>query len=352
MLPLFRKIRWRFARDNQFLKYSRYAIGEIVLVVFGILIALYINTWNEQRKLNAQFKVTLEQLYNSINYDKYVFNNSVNLLDWQVHNIDNMLLYADSFPKESLPWSIFMLSFLPTEAISEETKYHASFLKNSISNQDQNELSQQIVKYASADIFRQLNSLDLIRPLFLKEEIPFPNPTQSLETNFYQFADTISFYSEEELNRLNKIFHSKGFRASIKSMRSNKILQRASPYNRIEDANSIMRLIKEYYPEVGIIYKNVGIIGTSIDGFPDVGAKSTPMHKSTEKNNSWEIELYLKKGVVKFRCRDSWAQNWGGSSFPKGSAEHDGGDIIVDQAGNYRVSLNLELNTYEFIKTE
>ena len=49
MLPFFRKIRYRLAEDNQFFKYSRYAIGEIVLVVVGILIALQINTWNGHR---------------------------------------------------------------------------------------------------------------------------------------------------------------------------------------------------------------------------------------------------------------------------------------------------------------
>ncbi|MCA0932447.1 hypothetical protein LCM02_08290 [Lutimonas saemankumensis] len=50
MLKFFRKIRWRLAANNQFFKYSRYAIGEIVLVVIGILIALQINNWNEERK--------------------------------------------------------------------------------------------------------------------------------------------------------------------------------------------------------------------------------------------------------------------------------------------------------------
>src|SRR5210317_680030 len=49
MLPFFRKIRYQLAKDNQFFKYSRYAIGEIVLVVVGILIALYINSWNQER---------------------------------------------------------------------------------------------------------------------------------------------------------------------------------------------------------------------------------------------------------------------------------------------------------------
>ena len=54
MIPFFRQIRYRLAQDNHFFKYSRYAIGEIVLVVIGILIALQINNWNEERKLRNE----------------------------------------------------------------------------------------------------------------------------------------------------------------------------------------------------------------------------------------------------------------------------------------------------------
>jgi hypothetical protein len=50
MIGFFRRIRKKLADDNQFLKYSRYAVGEIVLVVIGILIALSINNWNEVNK--------------------------------------------------------------------------------------------------------------------------------------------------------------------------------------------------------------------------------------------------------------------------------------------------------------
>jgi hypothetical protein len=50
MINFFRKIRKRLADDNNTLKYMRYAIGEIVLVVIGILIALQVNNWNESRK--------------------------------------------------------------------------------------------------------------------------------------------------------------------------------------------------------------------------------------------------------------------------------------------------------------
>ena len=54
MIPFFRKIRKKMADDNRPLKYARYAIGEIVLVVIGILIALQVNNWNEQRKIHNE----------------------------------------------------------------------------------------------------------------------------------------------------------------------------------------------------------------------------------------------------------------------------------------------------------
>jgi Family of unknown function (DUF6090) len=50
MTKVFRNIRQKLAAENKVMAYLRYAIGEIVLVVIGILIALQINNWNEGRK--------------------------------------------------------------------------------------------------------------------------------------------------------------------------------------------------------------------------------------------------------------------------------------------------------------
>ena len=51
MIKFFQKIRYNSMETGKTSRYLKYAIGEIVLVVIGILIALQINDWNEVRKL-------------------------------------------------------------------------------------------------------------------------------------------------------------------------------------------------------------------------------------------------------------------------------------------------------------
>jgi len=94
MLPFFRKIRYRLAQDNKFLQYSRYAIGEIVLVVIGILIALQINNWNERRKEKTLEKEYLAKLRNEV-----VFNlkNTKRLLQYHDFVLGNTRLSTKSF---------------------------------------------------------------------------------------------------------------------------------------------------------------------------------------------------------------------------------------------------------------
>ncbi len=58
------------ADENQLLKYSRYAIGEIVLVVIGILIALQINNWNEGRLARIEEKRILSNLHQEFEKNK------------------------------------------------------------------------------------------------------------------------------------------------------------------------------------------------------------------------------------------------------------------------------------------
>lgn len=70
MISYFRKIRARLAQENKFQSYFRYAIGEILLVVIGILIALQINNWNQKNKSEKEAEFQLSKLKDNLLSDK------------------------------------------------------------------------------------------------------------------------------------------------------------------------------------------------------------------------------------------------------------------------------------------
>lgn len=66
MVKFFNKIRQHSLTENKFTKYLMYAFGEIILVVIGILIALQINNWNEQRKQAKNYINILKTIKNDM----------------------------------------------------------------------------------------------------------------------------------------------------------------------------------------------------------------------------------------------------------------------------------------------
>ncbi len=69
MIKFFRHIRKSLLTENKFSKYFIYAVGEIVLVVIGILIALQINTWSQNHKDSKEEHQLLEKLKTNIQSD-------------------------------------------------------------------------------------------------------------------------------------------------------------------------------------------------------------------------------------------------------------------------------------------
>ena len=77
MIKFFRKIRQNLLTENKFSKYLIYAIGEILLVVIGILIALQINNWNEEKKGKEELNQYLSSLKENIKEDIQVLDSLI-----------------------------------------------------------------------------------------------------------------------------------------------------------------------------------------------------------------------------------------------------------------------------------
>ena len=91
MIKFFRKIRHNLMSENKTGKYLKYAIGEIILVMIGILLALQVNNWNEKRIEREKIKAQYLSLITSLLEDKENLEAYLELQSFRVHSLDYVL---------------------------------------------------------------------------------------------------------------------------------------------------------------------------------------------------------------------------------------------------------------------
>ena len=104
MINFFRRIRQKLVSENRFSQYVIYALGEIILVVIGILLALQINNWNEEAKLNKLTQTYYEQIL--IDLDAELFNIQENK-DFIRNKMDSYEAYIKNFKEND--WTYYQI---------------------------------------------------------------------------------------------------------------------------------------------------------------------------------------------------------------------------------------------------
>jgi hypothetical protein len=207
MPRFFNRIRKQLAKDNKFFLYSRYAIGEILLVVIGILIALQIDNWNEERKERSVEMKALLDLKREFNSNRILLESSVNHKKDAYSSNEEFLkvIHSGVATTKSIVRDYGGSTINPNNGVLNSLI--ATGRINTIRNDSLKHLltswSDLIQNYREEEE-RHYNWLDLVVWPYLNEVVP--NNDYSKQGGWY-FLDTVAV-----LNRYNKAFKNMKFR--------------------------------------------------------------------------------------------------------------------------------------------
>jgi hypothetical protein len=151
MIKFFRKTRYDLMEKNKMGTYLKYAIGEIALVVIGILIALSINNWNQKKQLSNQEQKLLLEIKNDLNGTRIELKEDISSLSAVMNISDSIVEYLDTIHYKEYNNHLFESRI--GWAISNVKLYPRTIAYENLKSLGVELISNDSIRYRLSDIF-------------------------------------------------------------------------------------------------------------------------------------------------------------------------------------------------------
>ncbi|MDT0558255.1 DUF6090 family protein [Ichthyenterobacterium sp. W332] len=234
MIKFFRHIRKNLLMENKTSKYFKYAIGEIILVMIGILLALQVNNWNEKRKESLEYQKFIIKLKSNLQDDINLYNQAIDDNTNHLKHLDTSLMILKNhktYTTKDLQPHLAYIQYL-SRFNSNNTAYINLQSTGKLNIVTNDSLSDKLILYYR-DITLQEKSItagidaynrNTFGPLLL--EFDFKNPSSE-----FGYKPLIAYAKNPKI--VNSI--------ELKSIMLNLIIRRYT--EQIENAESIIKLI-------------------------------------------------------------------------------------------------------------
>ncbi len=344
MIKFFRKIRQKLIEDGNPKRYLIYAIGEILLVVIGILIALQINNWNEGQKNHRAEKEKYAAIILDLERDlsrQMTLYWSFGLSKVTAYEIAGRSI-EDTTVIEVIPFNYLLYTFDYYSYVKENHKH----LTGEITDKDiNNKLARYLYYQYGVDqgLSAYNNLVGELRGYFSVNGILDLEAATSFE-GAYTWNTNIQVVNQAKLRAQ---IHDETFRGHVVMLKTLSQRVREKMFGLMRANNELQVLLANYINQA--IENDLGVVGSALPGDPD---QFVALKQTSDQENTWEIILDLEDGEIKFQKEQQPRSfNWGRNGFQQGELEPKGSDIPV-RKGRYLIQVNLNELTYTVTKKE
>ncbi|ASV31801.1 DUF6090 family protein [Maribacter cobaltidurans] len=249
MIKFFRKIRQNLLAEGKTTKYFKYALGEIILVVIGILIALQVNNWNEERKNNEVKQSLVENLIADLKEDIQ----NLETLNTINTNAENEGFYLASYLDDSLKEidtlrltnSIVFCGYIPNKSLISST-YNDLINSNNIHLFNDVKLKKLLDEYYVNNSWFQLLNSRILKTVwydYRDEMSKFHSP--KLYQDFYTFQKPIESNVSKYHVQWNQIKNNDYLNTQVGMIGAYRILIRQDFEKYTQKAKTILKYLEE-----------------------------------------------------------------------------------------------------------
>jgi hypothetical protein len=181
MTRLFKNIRQKLAAENSVAKYLRYAVGEIFLVVIGILIALQVNNWNENRKDTKFEHEILTLIDQNLEQDSVALSSELSYTKLAIHLTDRLLEQVKSKNYYSDSLNYWMGKIICFERFRSQSSAYEMLKAKGLENISDKTLQMALISYYDQSLYIVYQSMKDVELSFNKDWTPL------IKENFTDF---------------------------------------------------------------------------------------------------------------------------------------------------------------------
>ena len=235
MIKFFRHIRFKLMSENKTGKYFKYAIGEIVLVVIGILIALQINNWNEARQIRQSEIKYLKNIKLDLKKDLVTLKKQINIRKNKLKITESLISHIDGTKPIS---DLDLLSRNIFATINEER-----FTPNNST----------YMELANSGNLSLIES-DSIKSLLLELEELYKNNKFGIEHEAFEYKEYInkSLFKYVDIDKLKTVYY-KNIPAESQGLKFedfNDLLKSLEYKNGLTISNTLSEIFIQSYKEI------------------------------------------------------------------------------------------------------
>ncbi len=312
---------------------------------------------------DRRFEEALTRVYTDVQKERFqaLRDFEESRLQWDL--VHKMLEEPDTIPGDVLPFALFYLDLPGHEYVlspaAASLREQVRLLVPNANTPREMQVVKDVADYTAWTVARQDSrwvevtsgmSPAAIKPLLLEAGLRDPALVWGYSgLNGFANARRTFTFTREEQARARALLRDPRFVACLHGLEA----RRTNNYwadTRVLTVDALTRKIRAAYPGIQLLFADLSVVGSAVSKGSDeeVWSRSVRMRRVADAGSRWALELPLSAGLLKFRTGDAWDENWGGRAFPEGRLLWFGDDIAIPTAGRYRVTADLEAETYSF----